>query len=641
MKKLSILLAIMLIFSSISSVAFADTTAGGNGNLISISFKVGDEILKINGNEVKVVKPYVVNGNTLVPLRVITEAFGAEVVWEASDRSITIIYEDTTILLKLDNNEAVINDQKVTMAVTPVSVNGTTMVPLRFITENFGAEVTYDNATKLITVTKEISNGGITDFSDLLKRSNKERVGDSYYKWSIELPEEFEFSTRSFNGSTSMFSTPDSTAFLYVIIEDNEDKTLEHLWREAADDSLNSGETILENKIVDINGTKFERIISKDYDGIYEMRQTIYEDKIYSVILIVYDNTLKNTDAYKQYLDSFKTVFTDAAITDDISDVDENGYRTYKNENFKYSFKVPAEWRINSSDDTNIVNFYDINGTSENWDNELTFRMYSKGSVLSLDDMIAKEKQYIADEYNPALAKVVSTQKQTINGIQCATITESFKFNDETLYYITTYAVGKNYRYELELSIAGADYNKTNYKTVIDYVTKSLEITEPSVEEAGSLYDPTEVYATGNMYKVTADDKKWSFEVPINWDSQNSYGSSSMYEYIDPGHQMSFTFVESERTAADLVKSYEEYSKAFEASGDYKVISKEVLYEKGATVYKYVDQNTIGNTTITEYNYIISIGGKTYLAVLEIEEIRKSAKNLKLINDIWNSITFY
>ncbi|MDF2521904.1 MAG: hypothetical protein K0R84_2532, partial [Clostridia bacterium] len=70
MKKLSILLAIMLVFSSIFSVTFADTTAEGNENLISISFKVGDEILKINGNEVKVVKPYVVNGNTLVPLRV-------------------------------------------------------------------------------------------------------------------------------------------------------------------------------------------------------------------------------------------------------------------------------------------------------------------------------------------------------------------------------------------------------------------------------------------------------------------------------------------------------------------------------------------------------------------------------------------
>ena len=48
-------------------------------NKISIAFRIGDSTLKVNGSDVTVTTPYESNGTTLVPLRVITEAFGAEV----------------------------------------------------------------------------------------------------------------------------------------------------------------------------------------------------------------------------------------------------------------------------------------------------------------------------------------------------------------------------------------------------------------------------------------------------------------------------------------------------------------------------------------------------------------------------------
>jgi hypothetical protein len=287
----------------------------------------------------------------------------------------------------------------------------------------------------------------------------------------------------------------------------------------------------------------------------------------------------------------------------------------------------------------NLVSFYDENSASEDWYSELNFRMYSKGSILTLDDMIAKEKQYIADEFNPSLVKVVSTQKQTINGIQCATITESFKYNDDTLYYVTTYVVGKNYRYELEVMMAGADYNKTSNKEIIDYIIKSLKISEPSVEDVGPIYDPSELFTTTKLYKVTDDEKKWSFEVPINWDNKNSY--SDAYEYIDSNYQLAFGFQEPDKSPAELIKYYDEALKTLQSTGMYQTISKEVLNEKGATIYKYTNRLESGNRTVTEYYYIINRGGKGYIAYIDIDEMRKSAKNLKLINDIWNSITFY
>lgn len=52
-----------------------------------------------------------------------------------------------------------INGQQITSDVEPVIVNGRTMVPLRFIAENFGATVTWDGATKSVLITKAQSEG--------------------------------------------------------------------------------------------------------------------------------------------------------------------------------------------------------------------------------------------------------------------------------------------------------------------------------------------------------------------------------------------------------------------------------------------------------------------------------------------------
>ena len=77
---------------------------------VEISFKVGDETLIINSVETTVEKPYVVGvGVTLVPLRVITEAFGAEVVWDGETKSITLTYPDVNILLQINNPLAEVN----------------------------------------------------------------------------------------------------------------------------------------------------------------------------------------------------------------------------------------------------------------------------------------------------------------------------------------------------------------------------------------------------------------------------------------------------------------------------------------------------------------------------------------------------
>ncbi|MGN1116796.1 MAG: copper amine oxidase N-terminal domain-containing protein, partial [Candidatus Ornithomonoglobus sp.] len=60
-------------------------------NKVSIFFMIGDCILNINGQKIEVEKPYIAGeGVTLVPLRVISEAFGAVVDWDGDTKTVSI-----------------------------------------------------------------------------------------------------------------------------------------------------------------------------------------------------------------------------------------------------------------------------------------------------------------------------------------------------------------------------------------------------------------------------------------------------------------------------------------------------------------------------------------------------------------------
>ncbi len=122
---------------------------------VSISFKVGDCVLNINGKEIEVETPYVVGvGVTLVPLRVISEAFGAEVKWDGDTKTVTVKDGDKTIIVTIGSKKATVNGEEKVLEEAPELTNDISMIPLRFISENLGAEVGYDNETAGITVEK-------------------------------------------------------------------------------------------------------------------------------------------------------------------------------------------------------------------------------------------------------------------------------------------------------------------------------------------------------------------------------------------------------------------------------------------------------------------------------------------------------
>ncbi len=99
--------------------------------------------------------PVIKEGRTLIPVRAITEAMGATVTWNSEEKLVTIIKDGKTIVFDLLNNITYVNDVEATIDVPAGVMNNRTMVPLRFIAENLGLTVEWDEDAQTIEVDED------------------------------------------------------------------------------------------------------------------------------------------------------------------------------------------------------------------------------------------------------------------------------------------------------------------------------------------------------------------------------------------------------------------------------------------------------------------------------------------------------
>ncbi len=130
-------------------------TAGRNINNALGFFKGAKPInVYLNGSQLSFDQPpYEAGGTTLVPMRVIFEALGAEVNYDAANKKITAVKGGDTVELILGQKTAQINGAAKELNAAAAAKNGSTMVPLRFVSEALQATVNWDSATRTITIT--------------------------------------------------------------------------------------------------------------------------------------------------------------------------------------------------------------------------------------------------------------------------------------------------------------------------------------------------------------------------------------------------------------------------------------------------------------------------------------------------------
>ncbi|QHI72288.1 copper amine oxidase N-terminal domain-containing protein [Aminipila terrae] len=95
--------------------------------------------------EFKFDTPPVIKGSrTLIPVRAITEGLGAKVSYDQATKKVTIAKDGTTIELTLGSNVALVNGKQVTLDTSANTMNDRTYVPMRFILETFNLKVSYE-----------------------------------------------------------------------------------------------------------------------------------------------------------------------------------------------------------------------------------------------------------------------------------------------------------------------------------------------------------------------------------------------------------------------------------------------------------------------------------------------------------------
>ncbi len=116
----------------------------------------------------KEVSPFIINGRTLVPVRFIAEAFGAEVGWDDATRTVTVKKDSELLTLVIGSNVLNKNGQEIIIDVPAEIYNERTMLPLRAVTENLGKKVFWDDMGLIIISNNEINFTKENDLEKML-----------------------------------------------------------------------------------------------------------------------------------------------------------------------------------------------------------------------------------------------------------------------------------------------------------------------------------------------------------------------------------------------------------------------------------------------------------------------------------------
>ena len=598
---------------------------------VEIAFNVGDSILKINGIETEVETPYVTENNTtLVPLRVITEAFGAKVDWDGDTQKITLTYPAVNIELQIGNIVATVNDHTETLLESPaLSENGVTMVPLRFISETFGATVGYDNDTQVILVTKENMDNSstVTGITDMTK------TGDSYYLWSIDTPTQMKMADRTLDAMTTKFVADDESSMyieVYPITEDTVDFDEEYSKRK---DSFSSYTLINAEKLPESNGTQHMHFQAKNKEQIIDLHEYYAKNYKYLVLSMIKINDDTSTkDMILSLVDSFKIGKIDNE-TYDLSTVKTEGTRKYReitDDTYKVSFYVPANYQMEDDNTENEFTFYEPKNESTS---HISLGIYSKtGDTTAYS--LATHDHAIREKY-------ASTKYSTLTPVS-ETGTNSYKYTqtisgstDSDLYTVDTFFEKGDYVYNFAIT-TNLDYDEMELNTILN----SIKAEELDSSKIGKLMrnDPED---TLNTAKVG----DYQFSIPASWKlfSKASQGSS----YTNVSYVNTYTtsgIIYASMTGSDFKQTNlstvaNSYSKSITQDDEHEMFKKVEYTSINGKRYAYFTYTTTSKADYKSYGtvYMTCDNGTAHIFTLIQDEVFYGSAEIDDFIDIVNS----
>ena len=97
--------------------------------------------------------PIIKDGRTLLPIRYVSETFGAKVDWDGKEEKVSISFGEKRVELWIGKDAAIVDGTLKRLDVAPEIIEGRTVLPLRFVSENLGLKVEWDQDLREIKLT--------------------------------------------------------------------------------------------------------------------------------------------------------------------------------------------------------------------------------------------------------------------------------------------------------------------------------------------------------------------------------------------------------------------------------------------------------------------------------------------------------
>ncbi|WP_248929607.1 copper amine oxidase N-terminal domain-containing protein [Paenibacillus hamazuiensis] len=142
--------------------------------------------IQVNGHNLALEQPPVTaNGSTLVPFRSIFEELGAKVEWDGNTSTVTASKGLNLISLTIGSNTATRNSEQILLDAPPVNLNGSTLVPVRFIAESLGAKVEWSADTRTVRISTQPE--GVSPPASSKSAADTVLTGTFAYPWTNPL----------------------------------------------------------------------------------------------------------------------------------------------------------------------------------------------------------------------------------------------------------------------------------------------------------------------------------------------------------------------------------------------------------------------------------------------------------------------
>ncbi|MHB8107692.1 MAG: stalk domain-containing protein [Candidatus Cryosericum sp.] len=125
----------------------------------TVTLTIGKTSMDVNGMPVAMdAAPVIKNSRTLLPIRALIETLGGKVAWDGKTRTATVTLGEHSVVLVVGKSMALVDGKSVPIdaangKVVPEIIGSRTYLPLRFIAENLGLDLTWEPVSQTISFT--------------------------------------------------------------------------------------------------------------------------------------------------------------------------------------------------------------------------------------------------------------------------------------------------------------------------------------------------------------------------------------------------------------------------------------------------------------------------------------------------------